>query len=346
MGPARRIARLTLAGLALVIACSEPVDPLDGPAPTGLSGQVASAPAGEGETSNTEEGLIDLDAGTVAARPPDPIAALPPTELPLTLLATMRAPDPADAAATIRNDDTGVIRQYRVGDPLAEDATLAAVSMRGVQIQRPGDSESLAIHAQTVELREGDVYYPDLVEPDDFVGVLTQGIQLPPGLHHVVKRPDNAWGTPRTIRAIQDAIRAYRKRVTGGPQVHVGDISRRGGGAFPPHLSHRHGRDVDVGYVLRGDEADDPRFRHAGPHNLDVARSWQLLSAFLDAGRAHYVFLDYGLQRLLYEHAVAEGVGPERLAEVFQYPRGRHAPHGVVRHWRGHVNHFHVRFRE
>ena len=115
---------------------------------------------------------------------------------------------------------------------------------------------------------------------------------------------------------------------------------------FPPHLSHRHGRDVDVGYVLHGPEADDERFRAAGAHNLDLARSWALLDAFLAAGAVHYVFADYGVQRLLYEHAVSLGVGPERLAEVFQYPRGRHAPHGIVRHWRGHVNHFHVRFHE
>ena len=342
----RPLAALALAVLTAAGACGEPPreDEVAGP-----SGHVpAASPGDSGETGNTEEGLLDQrDAGTpVPAAVPDPIAALPPTELPLTLLATMRAQDPADAAATIRNDETGVIRQYRVGDPLAEDATLAAVSIAAVQIQRVGDSESLAIRRTSIELREGDVYYPDLVEPDDFVGVLMQGLQLPAGLHYVVKRPDNAYGTPRTIRAIQDSVRAYRQRVQGGPQIHVGDISQRGGGHFPPHLSHRNGRDVDVGYVLLGDEADELRFRHAGAHNLDVARSWALLASFLEAGEAHYVFLDYGLQRLLYEHAVAEGVTASRLAEVFQYPRGRGAPHGIVRHWRGHSNHFHVRFRE
>ncbi len=331
-------------GLAVLTACGEP--PRE--EVTSPLGQVPAASAADsGDTGNTEEGRIDgRDAGTPAAAVRDPIAALPPTELPLTLLATMRAADPAEAGATIRNDDTGVIRQYRVGDPLAEDATLAAVSIAAVQIQRPGDSESLAIRRESIELREGDVYYPDLVEPDDFVGVLTQGLQLPEGVHYVVKRPEQAYGTPRTIRAIQDSIRVYRQLVSGGPKIHVGDISKRGGGHFPPHLSHRHGRDVDVGYVLTGEEADEIRFRQAGAHNLDVARSWALLRGFLEAGAAHYVFLDYGLQRLLYEHAVLQGVAPDRLAEVFQYPRGRGAPYGIVRHWRGHSNHFHVRFRE
>ena len=345
----RRSSRLALAlaALALVGACGEPgVDepaaPLEAAAPAQAPAPEA-AEAAEAETMAGETTPEHPDAGD---RVVDPIAALPPTELPLTLLATMRAADPKDAAATIRNDDTGVIRQYRVGDLLAEDATLVAVSIGAVQIQRPGDSESLAIGRESVELREGDVYYPDLVEPDDFVGVLAQGVQLPPGLDYVVKRPDSAWGTPHTIRRIQDAVRAYHRQLPGGPKIHVGDISRRGGGVFPPHLSHRHGRDVDVGYVLRGPEADDERFRAAGAHNLDLARSWALLDAFLAGGSVHYVFADYGVQRLLYEHAVAAGVGPERLAEVFQYPRGRHAPHGLVRHWRGHVNHFHVRFYE
>ena len=110
-----------------------------------------------------------------------------------------------------------------------------------------------------------DRYYPDLVEPDDFVGVLAQGLQLPPGLNYVVKRPDSAYGTPPTIHAIQEAIRGYHQRNPGGPKIHVGDISRRGGGLFPPHLSHRHGRDVDVGYVLLGDPA--VQLPRGEPHN-------------------------------------------------------------------------------
>lgn len=341
-------ARLVLAVLALACACGEPAEV--GPAidaPPAVIEAAVELPndlPNDGPASGTTMAGTD---GTGDAGPRiDPVAALPPTELPLTLLATICTPNPADAMARIRNDDTGVIRQYHVGDPLAVDATLAAVSIRAVQIQRPGDSESLAIGSQSVELREGDVYYPDLVEPDDFVGVLTQGLQLPPGLNYVVKRPDSAWGTPHTIRAIQEAIRDYHQGHPGGPKIHVGDISRRGGGLFPPHLSHRHGRDVDVGYVLKGDEADAERFQPAGPHNLDVARSWALLSAFIASGSLHYVFADYSLQRLLYDHALAAGVGPERLAELFQYPRGRHAPYGLIRHWRGHVNHFHVRFHE
>jgi hypothetical protein len=65
----------------------------------------------------------------------------------------------------------------------------------------------------------------------------------------------------------------------------------------------------------------------------------------LETDAVRYVFVDYGLQRLLYEYAVEAGENPGWLATVFQYPSGSRAARGVIRHWRGHGNHFHVRFR-
>lgn len=276
----------------------------------------------------------------------DPKDSTPETELPLTLLATMAAADPAASGATIRDDPSGVIRVFRVGDLVWEGTTIAAIDRGSVVLARAGQRERLAIGAGAVELRATDVYYPDLFADEDFAGVLTHGVQLPPGPGYVVKNSDHAWGTPRTIRLLQEAIRGYARGGRGGPKVHVGDVSLRGGGVFPPHLSHRHGRDVDIGYVLRGAEADETRFRTADRDNLDVARSWALIEALIATGEVHYVFMDYGLQRVFYEHALAQGTSPQRLAELLQYPRGEGAPAGVIRHWRGHRNHFHVRFRE
>jgi hypothetical protein len=34
------------------------------------------------------------------------------------------------------------------------------------------------------------------------------------------------------------------------------------------------------------------------------------------------------------------------LDELFQYPRGKNRTRGIIRHSKGHVNHFHVRFRK
>ena len=130
----------------------------------------------------------------------------------------------------------------------------------------------------------------------------------------------------------------------GGPKVHVGDISKKGGGPMPPHSSHQLGRDVDVGYVLEGKLADEARFKKATEDNLDVARTWRLIKSFIDTEQVVYVFVDYKLQQPLYEHAKARGASEELLDELFQYPRGRRRSHGIIRHWKGHDDHFHVRF--
>jgi hypothetical protein len=163
--------------------------------------------------------------------------------------------------------------------------------------------------------------------------------------HMFVKRPHLAWGTGKTIRNIERAVEQYRKRHRGAPRVHVGDISKRGGGALHPHLSHRSGLDVDVGYVLLGADGHRTRFSGVTHDNFDVARSWSLVKAFIDTGAVEVIFMDYGLQKLLYEYAEEHGVSREELDELFQYPRGRGRSHGIIRHWRSHAHHFHVRFR-
>lgn len=175
-------------------------------------------------------------------------------------------------------------------------------------------------------------------------GVLKAGVMLPPGKNYRVKWESGAWGTSETIHSIQSAVSAYKKRMPGGPRVFIGDISKKGGGPFKPHSSHQHGRDVDIGYVLKGDS--DGKFRSANADNLDVARTWRLIKSFLDTDQVIYVFVDYKLQKLLYEYAKGQGASEEFLDEIFQYPRGRRRSHGLIRHWKGHVNHFHVRFRK
>ena len=94
-----------------------------------------------------------------------------------------------------------------------------------------------------------------------------------------------------------------------------------------------------------GPQADVKRFVTATRHTLDRERTWELLRAMIETDAVGYIFLDYGLQRLLYDYAIEDGEDPAFLASVFQYPRGSRAPHGMIRHWRGHGDHFHVRFR-
>ena len=170
-------------------------------------------------------------------------------------------------------------------------------------------------------------------------------MQLAADEHVHLKRPHLAWGTSKTIRAIQRALDQYKRHWRGGPKVHIGDISKRGGGALHPHLSHRLGRDVDVGYVLRGEDGHRTRFSGVTRENLDIARTWALVRGFLDTGEVEVIFMDYSLQEQLYEYAERRGVPEDELDELFQYPRGRGRSHGIVRHWKSHQHHFHVSFR-
>jgi hypothetical protein len=101
-----------------------------------------------------------------------------------------------------------------------------------------------------------------------------------------------------------------------------------------------------MGYVLKGDKADETKFLTANSGNLDAARTWDLIKAFLDTNEIKYIFMDYSVQKLLYEHAAKKGVSSDTLDELFQYPRGKNRGHGLIRHSKGHVNHFHVRFRK
>lgn len=266
----------------------------------------------------------------------------PPTPLPLTLLATLDDPAGESDRATIRDGDSGIIMGYRAGDEIREGVVVLAVESGVVELQREGEVEYLSISPIPFEVDPSDVFYPDLV--DDLGTAMSDGVKMPPGPGYVIKTPAHAWGTQRTVALLRDAVRAYA-RDNHGPKVRIGDLSLPGGGPFPPHLSHREGRDVDIGYILRGPNANARYFHDVTATNLDEPRTWALIEAMLATGEVAYIFMDYEIQKRLYAHAEGNGVSSDRLVALFQYPNGRRASRGIIRHWRSHRGHFHVRFR-
>ncbi len=81
------------------------------------------------------------------------------------------------------------------------------------------------------------------------------------------------FGRAATILAIQTLGAAWAE--THDFPIFVGDISRKGGGAFPPHSSHKDGRDVDVRPFRHNGQAgathiDDPSYDHALTRELVV----------------------------------------------------------------------------
>jgi hypothetical protein len=186
---------------------------------------------------------------------------------------------------------------------------------------------------------------PESVAHVEVAPTVTATARLPEGPGYRIKRPNLAFGSERTVELLVEVFARYRKRAKGGPLINVGDISRRGGGHLKGHRSHRRGVDVDIGLVLKGEQADESRFINATPENLDVRRTWLLVRALLETDEVRYIFLDYRVQAQLYEYALEHGVDERQLDEWFQYPRGIGRNHGIVRHWRNHRNHLHVRFR-
>jgi len=183
-------------------------------------------------------------------------------------------------------------------------------------------------------------------EPDEPArGKLVHSRKLPEHEAYTIKRPHLAYGTPRTIKLIGKVVERYQRRVPGGPKLRMGDISKSSGGPLTGHLSHQEGRDIDIGLVLEGKLANRLHFSGATPENIDLRRTWTLIEEFIATGEVKVIFLDHKVQELLYEWCKANGVPQKKLDEYFQYPRGPHRGHGIVRHWDGHRNHIHVRFR-
>jgi hypothetical protein len=322
-------------GLALLLACGrdrpgaavqdetvDPLPPVDPPADLGTQPRVEAPPE-------------------PAPMPPE----LPATSLPLVLLATQVPADPSQARATIRDAEAGTIAHYRVGDAIRKSAIVAAIAAGRVELVHDEQRELLRAGAEPAALSPDDVFYADFVD-ESMPETMADGVQFESGPGWVVKTPAYAWGTRRAVHRLREALRAYVRVAQGGPDVHVGDLSKPGGGPFPPHISHRAGRDVDIGYVLRGSVADVSRFVTATAANLDRARTWQLVRALLDTHAVAWIFMDYEVQRMLYEHALAAGTPKDTLEALFQYPRGNRASAGVIRDWRGHADHFHVRWTQ
>lgn len=87
------------------------------------------------------------------------------------------------------------------------------------------------------------------IEEDTLVDALLPKV----GLGYISQQPDSdRFGRRSTIDALVSLGRDWHKLHNDAPRIRIGDISRKGGGPFPPHVSHRTGLDVDIG-LMRSD---------------------------------------------------------------------------------------------
>jgi penicillin-insensitive murein endopeptidase len=160
---------------------------------------------------------------------------------------------------------------------------------------------------------------------------------------------DTHWGTDELVALLERAGAAVMTR-TPGARLTIGDLSRRGGGRFPPHHSHQSGRDVDVGFyvtnVETGAAMDLDRFftfrrdgtvRNHDEMHYDFVRNWQFVEALvMDEVHVQWIFVSRELRARLLDEGRTEGASAEALTRadaILSQPShgGRHADHFHVR---------------
>ena len=176
-------------------------------------------------------------------------------------------------------------------------------------------------------------------------GRLQHGLPMPEGPYWELReRRTRTYGATNAIQAMITAFTRYGEAFDGtAPLVSVGEISGPRGGRAHPHSSHRSGRDVDLGYVLLpGTEGE--QWKRANAENFDVEKNWALIKALVDTGEVQTIGISSKLQRLLEPVARAD-IGEEELGRYFWRPGGGADQDPILRHWDGHRDHMHVRFR-
>lgn len=171
-------------------------------------------------------------------------------------------------------------------------------------------------------------------------GLLFNGVPMPESPRWTVAQPEFSFGTEETVKSIAHAIDAVNELYPNTHPLTIGHLSKPGGGWLSPHRSHQSGRDVDLGLYYK----DDSRwYVKATAENFDVERNWALLSALMKTSPVEYVFFDRSLHPALRAQAEAVGEPAAFVRDAFDGIEGVTQP--LIRHARGHDDHFHVRFQ-
>ncbi|HWS55305.1 MAG TPA: tetratricopeptide repeat protein [Pyrinomonadaceae bacterium] len=174
--------------------------------------------------------------------------------------------------AEARERALGQYRQaFAVWEQVLSDdkAALASKYLKAAQFYREalGDAQSSA----ALELRADDLVRAAGIEttvvplgqinPGGDPAISTPLPESGPGFVTYNREPGGAdqFARAQTVRAVLDLCAAWAARRPGVPLA-IGDMSRRGGGPFPPHADHQNGREVDIRPLT-----DDGR---GGPTNI------------------------------------------------------------------------------
>lgn len=237
----------------------------------------------------------------------------------------------------------GTVHRVHAGETLLRIAHRHGVSVEQIAALNPGLDPDRLREGTELVIGEGD-RSESVGEPG--AGWIREPSRLGPHDAYVLRDPERAYATTRTIERLHAGFDALLRDDPRAPRVRVHDLSLRGGGPIDDHHTHQSGRDVDITYYqLEGctDDAGCP-LRAITADQLDVARQWRLLRHWIERGEVEVIYVDHALQAALRREARRQGATDEELAAWFQYPRRPSSPLGLIRHFPNHADHVHVRF--
>jgi hypothetical protein len=108
------------------------------------------------------------------------------------------------------------------------------------------------------------------------------------GVYGIPPNGEGQWGSPRTMQVIS-AVANHLANGAREVPLNIGNISKKNGGPFPPHINHQTGDGIDV-RPPRLDQKNNPAdWRTAG---YDRAGMQQLVNAFHATGAVEKIYFN------------------------------------------------------
>jgi len=167
-------------------------------------------------------------------------------------------------------------------------------------------------------------------------GRLVNSVRFPQEKDWLVVSPEKAYTTQETVDYLTRVIRELRARFPEAPLLRVNQISNKDGGYIRPHKSHQNGRDVDLGFYYPGGNVVRHRAREK---YIDPVMNWELVKALVTFTDVQLILVDRRVQKVLYDYALKTGEDKAWLDSLFHAGEA-----SIIKHARGHRDHFHVRF--
>jgi len=163
-----------------------------------------------------------------------------------------------------------------------------------------------------------------------------------PGFKISNPKEQNYFGTSEMLSMIARIGKFSIEKV--GYVLSINDISDKNGGRLAPHNSHQNGLDADIAYYF-----DDPEFRQKGnfvnvvktsraKRSWMPAKQWELFKDLVSTNMVDRIFTDQYIKTDLCQSA-------RRNSELGSGQSLPEATLKVMKHERGHANHFHLRLK-